>query len=147
MKLISIKSLACAGYLWYQPAMSVCENTSFCLLFLADSSKEEYIAKAFNCLSSQRGTATVRRILTFVTCMTRFCLQLLHHRFLAWAKPDTTSLVQGILTDLARSKSDLAPENPLLRQQLIILRRQVKRHACTKTDRMPLELLARMLRS
>jgi putative transposase len=33
----------------------------------------------------------------------------------------------------------------LLRQQLIILRRQVKRPACTKTDRMLLVLLARMV--
>src|SRR5215472_1281871 len=33
------------------------------------------------------------------------------------------------------------------RQQLIILRRQVKRPACTKTDRMLLVLLARMVRS
>ena len=38
-------------------------------------------------------------------------------------------------------------ENALLRQQLIILRRQVKRPACTKTDRMLLVLLARAVRA
>jgi hypothetical protein len=38
-------------------------------------------------------------------------------------------------------------ENALLRQQLIILRRQVKRPACTRTDRMLLVLLARMART
>jgi putative transposase len=38
-------------------------------------------------------------------------------------------------------------ENALLRQQLIILRRQVKRPACTKTDRMLLVFLARIVRS
>jgi len=53
----------------------------------------------------------------------------------------------GMLTDLARSKSELVAENALLRQQLIILRRQVKRPACTKTDRMLLVLLARIVRS
>jgi putative transposase len=53
----------------------------------------------------------------------------------------------GTLTDLARSKSELVAENTLLRQQLIILRRQVKRPACTKTDRMLLVLLAKMARS
>jgi hypothetical protein len=38
-------------------------------------------------------------------------------------------------------------ENALLRQQLIILRRQVKRPACTRTDRMLLVLLARKVRT
>jgi hypothetical protein len=83
----------------------------------------------------------------FVTRLTRFCLQSLHHRLVAWTKPDTTSLLLGMLTDLARSKSQLVAENALLRQQLIILRRQVKRPACTKTDRMLLVLLARMVRT
>jgi putative transposase len=53
----------------------------------------------------------------------------------------------GTLTDLVRSKSELVAENALLRQQLIILRRQVKRPACTKTDRMLLVLLSRMVRT
>jgi putative transposase len=52
-----------------------------------------------------------------------------------------------MLTDLVRSKSELVAENALLRQQLIILRRQVKRPVCTKTDRMLLVLLARMVRT
>jgi putative transposase len=89
----------------------------------------------------------VQRILTFVTCMTRLCLRSLHHRFVAWTKPNTTSLLLRTLTDLARSKTELVAENTLLRQQLIILRRQVKRPACTKTDRMLLVLLARMVRT
>jgi hypothetical protein len=53
----------------------------------------------------------------------------------------------GTLTDLARSKSELVAENALLRQQLIILCRQIKRPACTKTDRMILVLLARASRA
>jgi len=65
----------------------------------------------------------------------------------ALTKPDTTSLMLGTLTDLVRSKSELVAENALLRQQLIILRRQVKRPACTKTDRMLLVLLAKMIRT
>ena len=82
-------------------------------------------------------------ILTFIKRLTGLCLQSLHHRFVAWTKPATTSLMLGTLTDLARSKSELVAENALLRQQLIILRRQVKRPACAKTDRMLLVLLAR----
>ena len=90
---------------------------------------------------------TVQGIFTFITLMTGYCLQSLHHRFVAWTKPDTTSLMPGMLTDLTRSKSELVAENALLRQQLIILRRQVKRPACTKTDRMLLVLLARVVRT
>jgi putative transposase len=89
----------------------------------------------------------VQRILTFITWLTRFCLQSLHHRFIAWTTPDTTSLLLGTLTDFSRSKSDLVTENALLRQQLIILRRQVKRPACSRTDRLLLVLLASMVRT
>ena len=65
---------------------------------------------------------TVQRILTFMKRLTDLCLQSLHHRFVAWTKPDTSSLLLGTLTDLSRSKSELVAENALLRQQLIILR-------------------------
>jgi len=89
----------------------------------------------------------VRRILTFITRLTRLCLQSLHPRFVAWTTPNTTSLLLGTLIDLSRNTSELVAENPLLRQQLIILRRQVKRPACTRTDRMLLVLLASMVRT
>jgi putative transposase len=87
----------------------------------------------------------VQRILTFITWLTGYWLRSLNDRFIAWIKPDTTSLLLGALTDLARSKSELAAENAFLRHQLIVLRRQVKRPACTKKDRMLLVLLARMV--
>jgi putative transposase len=50
-----------------------------------------------------------------------------------------------MLADLGRSKAELVVENALLRQQLIVLRRQVKRPACTNTDRILLVLLARLV--
>jgi putative transposase len=90
---------------------------------------------------------TVHGILTFIKCLTSVWLQSLHHCFVAWTKPDTTSLLLVTLTDLSRSKSELVAENALLRQQVIILRRQVKRPVCTKTDRMLLVLLARIVRT
>jgi len=83
----------------------------------------------------------VYEILTFIKWLTSFCLQSLHHRFVDWTEPDTTSLIFGTVTDLARSRSELVAENALLRQQLIILRRQVKRPTCTKTDRLILGLV------
>ncbi len=89
----------------------------------------------------------VQGILTIITWLTHLCLRSLHHRFVAWTKPDTTPLLLGTLTDLARSKSELVAENALLRQQLIILRRQVKRPACTRRDRMLLVFLARLVRA
>src|SRR5215467_1255880 len=89
----------------------------------------------------------VHGIFTLFKRLIRLCLQSLHHRYVAWTKPDSTSLLLGTLTDLFRSKSELVAENAFLRQQLIILRRQVKRPACTKMDRMLLVLLARLVRS
>jgi putative transposase len=91
---------------------------------------------------------TVPGILTFIKRLTsKEGLQSLHRRFIDWTKPTTPSLMVGTLTDLTRSKSELVAENALLRQQLIILRRQVKRPACTQTDRMILVLLARASRA
>ena len=76
-----------------------------------------------------------------------FCLNVLHSCFVRWTKPLTVSLLLGTLTDLGRSKSQLIAENALLRQQLIILRRQVKRPAFRKADRMLLVFLARLVRT
>src|SRR5437016_14637376 len=96
-------------------------------------------------LKFTKGMDTVQGILIFIMQLVRLCLRLLHHRYLAWTKPDTSSLLLGTLIDLARGKSELVAENALLRQQVIILRRQVKRPACTKTDRMLLVLLTRKI--
>ena len=68
---------------------------------------------------------------------------MLRSRFARWTKPLTTSLLLETVADLNRSKSELIAENALLRQQLIILRRQVKRPTFTRADRMLLVLLAR----
>jgi hypothetical protein len=70
----------------------------------------------------------------------------LRTRFLQWTRPFTSSLPLQTLADLGRSKSELVTENALLRHQLIILKRQVKRPACTKADRLLLVLLARVVR-
>ena len=64
-----------------------------------------------------------------------------------WMKPRSTSLVVGTLADLTRDKAELVTENALLRQQLIILQRQVKRPPITRTDRILLILLARLVRT
>jgi hypothetical protein len=68
-------------------------------------------------------------------------------RFLQWTKPLTSSLPFGTLTDLGRSKAELVAENALLRHQLIMLNRQVKRPPVTRADRILLVLLARLVRT
>ena len=74
-------------------------------------------------------------------------VKVLRARFVHWTKPLTSSLPLGTLADLARSKPELGAENALLRQQIIMLKRQVKRPACTKKDRILLVLLARTVRA
>jgi putative transposase len=76
-----------------------------------------------------------------------FCFRALQERFARWIKPPMASLLLGTLADMTRGKAELLAENALLRHQLIILRRQVKRPVYRKTDRLLLVLLARMVRT
>jgi len=73
------------------------------------------------------------------------CLHAISSRLTHWTKPLGTSLPLATLADLGKSKSQLIAENALLRQQLIVLRRQVKRPTFTRTDRILLVLLARLV--
>ena len=59
-------------------------------------------------------------------------------------RPTTTIISIGSLSDLKRSRRDLIIENAMLRQQLIVLNRQVKRPQLTQGDRVRLVLLARL---
>src|SRR6266853_2389868 len=86
----------------------------------------------------------LKRVLNSLKHLLTSDFQWLHSGLARWTKPLNTSRVLGSVTDLFRSKSQLGAENALLRQQLIILRRQVKRPGCTKAERNVLVLLARM---
>ena len=61
-----------------------------------------------------------------------------------WIKPVSGTLAVDTIKDLSRRKSDLVVENAILRQQLIVLKRQVKRPKFTTGDRTRLALLARL---
>ena len=87
------------------------------------------------------------RVLTALRWLKDSCLDTLSARFTCWTKPLTSSLLLQTVADLSRSKSELVAENAILRQQLIILKRQVKRPSFTKSDRMLLVLLARLIRT
>ncbi len=87
------------------------------------------------------------RVFTSIKQRLCFSFLALSERFSRWIKPPTTSLVLGTLADLTRGNSELLAENALLRHQLIILRRQIKRPVHRKTDRLLLVVLARMVRT
>jgi putative transposase len=88
----------------------------------------------------------VWRLFSFIKQRVSSLLLVLQKGVLRWMKAPLTSLGLGTLADITRSKAELLAENALLRQQLIILSREVKRPACRKTDRLLLVLLARMVR-
>src|ERR671932_1717068 len=71
----------------------------------------------------------------------------LHRRLLAAPRPAAAPLLTGTVADLARTKPELLAEHALLRHQLIVLQRRVKRPRCTAADRALLVLLASRLRT
>ena len=71
----------------------------------------------------------------------------LRQRLLTATKPAGPAVAAGTLADLVRSRPALVAENAFLRQQLLILRRSVKRPHCTPADRALLVLLASRVRA
>ena len=69
-------------------------------------------------------------------------LHWLHERIKFWTKPASSVLIIGTLVDLTGSRTDLFIENALLRQQLIVLNRQIKRPRLTNPDRFRLVFLS-----
>lgn len=67
--------------------------------------------------------------------------------YLRWTQLSQPSPVFGLGLDLTRSKSELLLENALLRQQLVVLQRQVKKPRFTRRDRLSLLVLASRLPS
>jgi transposase InsO family protein len=78
--------------------------------------------------------------------MIQSIIERLETGFKAAIKPRSDKQVVGIALDLTRSKSELVAENALLRQQLIVVKRQIKRPELTQRDRLLLVLLARLTR-
>jgi putative transposase len=67
----------------------------------------------------------------------------LRDRMRRWTRPSTRP-VQGSLLDRFRSREELVRENALLRKQLEVACRQIRRPRLTRTDRAMLVLLARL---
>ena len=98
-------------------------------------------------LSRNGEVFVMARVVTSLRWLKDGYLQALSARFACWTKPLRTSLSLQTMANLGRSKSELISENALLRQQLIILKRQVKRPPVTRADRILLALLARLVRT
>ena len=71
----------------------------------------------------------------------RFMLGVERH-FKRWTKPTGGRLVTGTLIDVTRHKRELIAENALLRQQLMVFKRQTECPQLTQKDRCLLVLLA-----
>src|SRR5512141_733554 len=74
-------------------------------------------------------------------------VQWLNEKLQQWSRPTDGRAVLETVADLMRPKSELVLENALLRQQVIVLQRQVKRPKLTNLDRRFLVLLASRLRA
>jgi putative transposase len=72
-------------------------------------------------------------------------LQRVQEQVRAWTKPIARTMVVGIVSDLMRSKADLVLESALLRQQLTVLDRHVKRPTFSWKDRWLMVLLSSKL--
>ena len=70
-------------------------------------------------------------------------LGLLLNRFRQWARPQRRPIV-GLVVDALRSPAALRRENALLRKQLEVVCRQIRRPRLRRADRLVLVLLARL---
>jgi putative transposase len=71
----------------------------------------------------------------FITSFITWLGQSLMSKLRRWTKPITHGPLIGLATDVTRSRRDLLLENALLRQQLVVLNRQVKRPKLRGRDR------------
>jgi putative transposase len=70
-----------------------------------------------------------------------------HQTFIRSTKPALTSPFVGAVIDLTKTKSQLVAENAFLRQQLIVLHRQVQHPQFKPTDRFVLVVLSALVRN
>jgi hypothetical protein len=66
-------------------------------------------------------------VFNFGKTIVRKGIHWLNQKLQQWSRPTDGRAVPETVTDLMRPKSELVLENALLRQQVIVLRRQVKR--------------------
>ncbi len=85
-------------------------------------------------------------VLSQVTKIAKSIVNEIERHFRAWTEPSSDSMVGGVAADLVKSKRQVILENAFLRQQVIVLKRQVARPQLTTKDRSLLVLLASRVR-
>jgi putative transposase len=88
----------------------------------------------------------LQQLIHWCTRIIKQSLQWLEQTLQQATKPTTTRVVTGAAVDMLWSKAELIAENALLRQQLVVLQRNVKRPRLTNADRRWLVVLARLIR-
>src|SRR5258708_10131616 len=75
------------------------------------------------------------------------CVAFIQDRVDAWTTLASSAPVVGAISDMVRTKPELVAENALLRQQLVVLQRQVKRPRFRRWDRLVLLWLDNKVRT
>src|SRR5436309_2387124 len=86
------------------------------------------------------------KVLARFSRLVRSAVSFLETRLFDALRPSRVAPTLGAVRDLARSRAELITENALLRHQLVILQRQVKRPRLTTGGRMGLLFWASRLR-
>jgi hypothetical protein len=76
---------------------------------------------------AEREERMLTAIATAIRRRARAALRAVHRRLLAWTRPAVGLIIGSTVGDLTRTKTELVAENAFLRQQLVVLARQVKR--------------------
>ena len=87
-----------------------------------------------------------QNVLLQITKMAQSVFNAVDRRIRAWTEPAWDSMVGGVAVDLLKSKQQVILENAFLRQQVIVLKRQIARPRLSSQDRSVLVLLASRVR-
>jgi hypothetical protein len=77
----------------------------------------------------------LHKVLCHVVKITQSIVKKVEMRFRVWTEPSTDRVIGGIATDLVKSKRQVILENACMRQQVIMLKRQIARPQLTTKDR------------
>jgi putative transposase len=77
----------------------------------------------------------LQRIIGWCGKMLKVAVQWVENKLLQQTRPSNVAVMVGVGADVVRTRAERIAENALLRQQLVVLRRSVKRPKLTDTDR------------
>jgi putative transposase len=69
----------------------------------------------------------LQRIIGWCKKIIKVGMQWVENKLLRQTRPSNIAVIVGAVADVARTRTELIGENALLRQQLVVLRRSVKR--------------------